>query len=73
MAFLSPDFNITLPSTLLRSMQIRALQHFYCRSSDSAFSVKQHILSRAEINAHFGRFLPVRNHGDVYHAFVSYR
>ena len=54
-------------------MKIQALQHFFCHSSDGAFSIKQHLLNRAEVSTHFGSLLPVRNHGDVYHAFVSYR
>jgi hypothetical protein len=54
-------------------MKIQALQHLFCRSSDSAFSIKQHLLNRAEVSTHFDSQLPVRNEGDVYHAFVSYR
>jgi hypothetical protein len=54
------------------STKVRALQHFYCRSSNSAFSIKQHLMNRTEVNAHFGGLLPVRSH-DMYHAFVSYR
>jgi hypothetical protein len=37
------------------------------------FNIKQHLLSRAEASSLFVGLLPVRNHGDVYHAFVSYR
>jgi hypothetical protein len=37
------------------------------------FSIKQHLLSRAEVSSLFVSLLPVRNHGNVYHAFVSYR
>jgi hypothetical protein len=58
---------------MFRALKIQALQEFFCRSSDSAFSIKQHLLNRADVSAHFGGLLPVRNHGDVYHAFVSYR
>ena len=53
--------------------QVRALQDFHRKAHQSAFNIEHSDLERGAVLKRFEGLLPVRNRGDVYHAFVSYR
>lgn len=53
--------------------QVAALQAFHRDPSAANYSIRRETLTRTEVEDRFGAFLPLRNHGEHYHVFVSYR
>lgn len=58
---------------LFSGCQVKALQEFHRTPGEQVFAIMQKLVPRADVEAKFNALLPVRNHGDVYHAFISYR
>lgn len=52
---------------------VSALQAFYRDPHAASYSIQRKTLMRTDVEERFGAFLPLRNHGVLYHVFISYR